>query len=456
MANIASLYTGLSAMTTQRHVMDLIGHNVANEATPGYHRQRAELRALSGSPVNALFAGQGRTFGVGVLRTTRSVDELLAARATREQATGSSASLTATTMRRLEGLFPEPSDVGLAHQLDEFWGGWSGVATQPGGLAARTQLLERAETLVASLRRTASDIGATRDTAIARIASLATDANDLAAEIATLNATVVANPSAALDLIDRRDLLVTSLAQLTGAVARPQGNGQVDVYIGGRAIVNGKESHEIVGGGGVLTWAIDAQPVVAPSGEAAALAATIADVVPRYLAQLDGVAATLVAQVNALHTAGYDQNGVTGRNFFDPAGVTAATISVSADVRGQQANIAAGAPQPGPTAPGVLDGEQARALAALADDPAGADSAYRAMIAGLAVETRAAIRRSDIQEQVADAAMRDADSVGAVSIDEEMAALVGAQRAYEASARFLTAVDELLGVLIERTGLVGR
>jgi flagellar hook-associated protein 1 FlgK len=78
------------------------------------------------------------------------------------------------------------------------------------------------------------------------------------------------------------------------------------------------------------------------------------------------------------------------------------------------------------------------------------------MISALAVETRAAVRRADIQQQVSAAATNDADSVGAVSIDEEMTALVGAQRAYEASARFLTVVDELLGVLIERTGVVGR
>ncbi len=44
-----------------------------------------------------------------------------------------------------------------------------------------------------------------------------------------------------------------------------------------------------------------------------------------------------------------------------------------------------------------------------------------------------------------------ADSVGGVRIDEEMANLMSAQRAYAASARVLTSVDEMLGVLM-RTG----
>ena len=457
MPNISSLYTGLSGMAAQQRVMDIIGHNVANESTVGYHRQRVELQPVGGN-IGGLFTGHDRkAFGVEIVGTTRSIDQLLAARAVREQAGAANASLMGTTLQRIEGIFPEPSDTGLAHQLEEFWGAWSDVANNPGNLATRTQLLERASTLVSSIRRTAADLGAVRDSAIGRVATLAADVNDLAAEVAHLNATIVANPNAANDLLDRRDVLVSKLASLTGAVAHPAENNQVDLYVGGRALVAGAFSQDVDGAGGLLRWAADGLAVNAPSGEAAALDATITDVVPRYLANFDAIASALVTSVNAVHVAGYDQGGTTGRNFFDPAGVTASTIALSVDVAGQPGNIAAGAPVlPGPTAPGPLDGEQARAMALLADSTSGADAQYRSMISSLAVETRAALRRADIQQQVSDAATNDADSVGAVSIDEEMTALVGAQRAYEASARFLTVVDEMLGVLIERTGVVGR
>ena len=49
-----------------------------------------------------------------------------------------------------------------------------------------------------------------------------------------------------------------------------------------------------------------------------------------------------------------------------------------------------------------------------------------------------------------------AASVRGVSIDEELANLVSSQQAYNASARVLTAVDEMLDTLIARTGVVGR
>jgi flagellar hook-associated protein 1 FlgK len=440
--------------------MDVTAHNVANASTPGYHRQRVELQAAGAHMGIGIFAGVGRQYGVDVAGTTRSFDQLLEARSVREEGARSAATVTHSVLDHTEGIFAEPSDTGIATQLQAFWGAWSDVANNPSGLATRTALLQAANTLANSLHRTAADLSSLQDTAIARVVTLSQDATEVAAQIATINQQIVGAPEAALDLTDQRDQLVTKLSSLTGAVSRPAGNGQIDVYIGGRAIVSGPLSFALDGAGGNLRWAADGAPVNAPSGEAAALAATITPVtgiVPRYLSALDDVAKTIVTQVNAVHLAGYDQAGVTGRNFFDPANLTAGTISLSIDVAGLPMNVAAGAPVlPGPVAPGPLDGEQARAMSLVADGLTGPDTKFQALIASLAVESRAAARRSDIQDQVADATRKEADSVGAVSIDEEMANLTAAQRAFEASARVMSAVDTLMETLIHSTGVVGR
>ena len=464
---LSSLNTGLSGLQAQRRALDLIGHNISNAATPGYHRQRAELQGV-GAPSNGLFSGAGvRPYGVEVIGISRSFDALLAARAVREQESSAFAELSSQTLSRLEGLFPEPSDVGLANQLQEFWAGWTDVANDPGSLASRTALLERASSLISTLQTTAADIASVKASAVGRLSTLASEANGLATEIGTLNAQIAATPSAAHDLLDHRDLLVTRLAELTGAQPRDAERGQIDVYIGGRAIVTGAVAHEIYADEGVpatgvppsLKWKVGGQAVAASSGEAASLFITINDIVPRYTNALDAVAAKLVTDVNDRHFVGFGMDGaITNKNFFVPADpgppavpVTAATIRLSADVAGLPQNIAAAAVGGAP-----LDGEHARGIAALIDSTGGADVDYRALIAGLAVETRGAIRRADNQAQVTDTAISDAESVGSVSIDEEMANLVGSQRAYEASARFLTVVDELLGTLIQRTGVVGR
>lgn len=456
MPNISSLNTALTGMNAQRRVLDVTAHNVANASTVGYHRQRVDLRAV-GRPTSGVFSGTSQAYGVDIAGVNRAYDQIVASRAVREEAGRSAADLTSATMDRIEAIFPEPTDLGLAHQLDESWGSWTDVANDPGSTAARTQLLEHAGSLVTALHRASAELTEVADASVARMSRLAVEANRLGAEIASLNGTINQNPEASLDLLDQRDLLVTELAQLTGAVARPGVNGQVDIYINGRTFLGGNMVHQLDGTTGTLVWQADSQPVNPTSGEAAAVAATIGDIVPRYRTTLDGVAAALVTSVNAVHTAGYDQSGTTGRTFFDPAGTTAATISLSTDVAGQPANVAAGAPVlPGPVAPGPLDGEQARAMAALAESATGPDSIYHSMITTLAVETRSATQRANIQAQVADAAVRDADSVGSVSLDEEMANLTAAQRAFEAAARVLTTIDEMLGFLIERTGVVGR
>ena len=313
MTGISSLYTALSGMRAQSRVLDLTGHNVANAATPGYHRQRADLQAVSGG-TPGLFSGvNARNFGVEVVSVTHSFDALFEARSTREEASRSATSLVSSTLSQLQAAIPEPSDTGLASQLDAFWGAWSDVATQPDSLPVRAQLLSNATSLTNSLHSTAASITALKDTAIGQMATLAGDANGLAAQIATLNKAIMANPTASLDLLDQRGQIMTSLAKLTGAVSRPSEGGQIDVSIGGRLIVSGTHSFALDGAGGTLRWASDNLAVTATSGDAAALSATITDIVPRYTAALDGVAAALVSSVNALHAVGYDQTGTTGR-----------------------------------------------------------------------------------------------------------------------------------------------
>jgi flagellar hook-associated protein 1 FlgK len=48
------------------------------------------------------------------------------------------------------------------------------------------------------------------------------------------------------------------------------------------------------------------------------------------------------------------------------------------------------------------------------------------------------------------------DAVAGVNLDEEMTNMMSYQHAYSAASRLVTAVDEMLDQLINRTGLVGR
>jgi flagellar hook-associated protein 1 FlgK len=69
------------------------------------------------------------------------------------------------------------------------------------------------------------------------------------------------------------------------------------------------------------------------------------------------------------------------------------------------------------------------------------------------------VQSSQRQEATAQALVNSVDSsrqsTSGVSMDEEMTNMVRFQRAYQASARAMTTMDQMLDVLINRTGSVG-
>ena len=166
---------------------------------------------------------------------------------------------------------------------------------------------------------------------------------------------------------------------------------------------------------------------------------------PGYAAQLDAVAAALASTVNASQTSGYDLAGNPGGPLF--AGSTAATLSV---VVTNPANLAASG-----TPGGNLDGSVALGMSQLGSSNSGADAAYRGLVGTLATDVQRASQQASVQQAVTNSIDELAQSSAGVSFDEETTNLLTYQRAYQASSRVLTTVDEVLDTLISHTGRVG-
>lgn len=472
MSTFGTLNTALSGLLTHRRALDVTGHNIANVDTPGYSRRRADLSATGQSVVPAMWSRSLNVGGgVAVDGLTRIRDEFLERQAYAAHGSASRMATEASMLARIEQAVPEPSDVGLAAQLGDFWAAWDDVANNPGSQAGRIAVLQQASTVASSLNRISADLRQVRDAAVGQAGSLVSEINAMAANVAELNAAVSRATAAGVDahdLADQRDQLVLELSQKVGVTTRPGELGTVDVLLGGTSLVSGARAQRLqlaepepLGGSFAATglsrvevqWEIDGYPARVEGGEVAGLLAAVNEHVPRSLTELDGVAAAMVTSVNAVHSAGQGLDAVADVNlaFWDPAGTTAATIALSADVAGQPTRIAAAA-----LGAGALDASNAQQLAAMFSDPAGPSAAYETMIGRLAVETQSATRRADIQHDVALRADDQRLSVSGVNLDEELTALVTTQRAYEAAARLLTAVDEAIDTLVNRTGLVGR
>ena len=104
---------------------------------------------------------------------------------------------------------------------------------------------------------------------------------------------------------------------------------------------------------------------------------------------------------------------------------------------------------------GALDGSVADKISRLGVAPDGPDSVWSAHVAQLAVKSSSATYDAKLATIASTAAFSDLLSHSAVSLDEETVNLVQYQHAYQGAARVLTAVDEMLDQLINRTGRVG-
>ena len=467
MGDMDGIRTALSALQAHRRALEVHGHNIANVGTEGYSRQRLDLVANNGAAVPAMFfqsTGAGQGVKVGEIERIR--DSFLEARGHQEHATEAALSRLATSFDRVELAFAEPGENGIAAQLADFLAGWDDVANRPEDIAARTSLVERGRTLALGIDQVDRHLAELAATSVEQLTHLATETTALAARIAELNSRIQVSTRAGMaanDLLDERDRLAGHLGEKLGATVRPSDDGMVDVFVGTTAIVRGVRSEgiEIVESAPVapsiyntysVAWTKDGMPANV-SGEAGGLVATANDIVPRYRAALHDIAVQLAAEVNAVHRTGAGLDGTTGIDFFelDAAG----TLIVNQDIVDDPRILAAAVtPDPGPPPDPVAtrDGTIARRIAKLT----ATDDSYRELVVGLGVEAQTAQRRVEIQQAITAQVDAARQSAAGVDLDQELAEMLGVQHAYSAAARLMTAIDEAIDTLVNRTGLVGR
>ena len=164
------------------------------------------------------------------------------------------------------------------------------------------------------------------------------------------------------------------------------------------------------------------------------------------LSQLIG---ELTRQVNTIHSAAYDLTGSTGVNFFEPLGsatdasrLIGLTAAISADVK----KIAASQLSTG------NDNRAAMQMGNLLHEPVFTGGSitdqYRTIV--FEIGTDVASAQADFREHDALASQlkNRRQSISGVSIDEETVQILQFQRSYEASARLIRTVDELLQVAL--------
>jgi flagellar hook-associated protein 1 len=429
---LQGLQTALSGLLTDQQAIDVTGHNITNANTEGYSRQTAVLQTNSPLRIAALSSvtGEGGQLGTGVsVATYTRVRNIYLDAQYRNQNTGlGAASTQAEELGQAQGAFDEPSSAGLSSQLSAFWSAWGELADSPSSEAAKVSVVSVATQLTDTFHQLSSQLQTIEGQTAAQYESLTGASGPVqsdATQIAQLNHQIKLSLEAHQqpnDLEDRRDLLIDKLSTLASVNVTTEADGTDTITFGNAA----KPLVE----GSTVNW--PQALTTASGGQLGALLELSSPTGPlaSYQTALNEVASTLATTVNALHTA---------TPFFK--GTTAATLEVAvkaAEVQTSSTGAAGG-------------NNVAQAIAALRGGAT--DQRYAALVAQVGAGVQDAKANQANSQAVVTAVSNQRQSVSGVSLDEEMTNLITFQRGYEASARALNAMNEMLETLIDHTGM---
>jgi flagellar hook-associated protein 1 FlgK len=436
-SSFMGLQTSLRGLLAHQQAIDTTSHNVANANTAGYSRQIADMTPTEAFKV---IGGTGEVghigSGVTVEGYRRIRDAFLDLQYRAQAMQVGDQETRSTQLDQVELVLAEPGENGIANQLAKFWNGWADLSNSPDDVAARQALIDQAKNLAAALKNVDTQLTTVKSQANAEYAGIIGPAGDVQAianEIATLNGAIkqfTSNGDSPNDLMDRRDMLLDKLSKLAQVSVVDLGTGSIEVRFGdaGTALVDDT----------TVTWP---QALTAPGGKLGALIdiTKAGGTIDSYRADLNNVVKTLADSVNLLHNP-----GGTGTNFFNytpgaeagslTVGVTTATVKTST-------SGAAGANDVALAISGLRGGT--------------ADKLYTGFVTRIGGDLKN-VQRGEANAGVLLNSIEDRrQSTSGVSMDEEMTNLVRFQRGYQASARTMSTMDQMLDTLINRTGVVG-
>lgn len=339
----------LSGIHAAQVGLNTTGQNIANAQTAGFSRQ--SVVQVAGEPT---FSGSGYIgTGANVQGVRRAYSSLLVAQANHAASESSRATAYADGIAQINAVLGS-TDRSATTALSAFFAAVQQVTTNPADAASRQSMLASAQTLTQRFRDLDLSLAEQRGQVNDRIEVALDDINSHARQISALNARIggeAADGRTPNDLLDQRDLLLTSLNKLMRNTSMIQPDGTVSIYLNsGVALVSGGLTQELAlaanaadpdsplvgtrsGGGAVpLPGTADL------GGELGGLIALRDEALTAAEAGLGRLARVLADTVNAQHRLGQDLKGNAGGDFFTiapPKGTAsaankgAAAISVS-------------------------------------------------------------------------------------------------------------------------------
>lgn len=504
------LETARRGMFTQQTALQTTGHNIANANTPGYSRQRVNFVQTEAYPAASMnrpqIPGQMGT-GVAAGSVQRVREGFLDTQFRGENNKLGYWDARSEALEKMEDIMNEPSDNGLSKTLDRFWQSLQDLSVNPEDSGARSVVRQRGLAVAETFNYLANSLTSIQEDMKTQANITATEINALLDDIQSINKQISeVEPHGYLPntLYDERDNLVDRLSTLLNVEVSPQpSGGKPDPLAAGLYDIKMKDKDgnefvlidsstetvnhlsigydDAVNGNGLANNISVCGTTIELSkfagGKLKGLLESygyndngaVKGIYPEMLANLDQMAYQFATKFNEVHSKGWSLSEInagahTGYEFFnfkqaiDPLNPKGAAKQLELhDDMDELDNIAAA------THPFGGDGSNALKLADVKNAPlnfpgsnSSLQSFYEGAIGKMAVDAQQAVRLTNNSAVLTDSVQQRRLSVSGVSLDEEMTNMIQFQHAYNASARNITVIDEMLDKIINGMGVGGR
>lgn len=451
---MGSLYTALNiaigSLEAQQAGLETTTNNLANMNTPGYSRQRPVLQEADPLIQGRLAFGNG----VNLTRIESLRDSLLNVQIAGEMQQQARSQSFVDTMNQVQPLFPMDSS-GIGNAISTFFQSLNGLAANPSDSSLRQNVLAAAKRLATAFAQTASQLNTTRSNLDRNVQQDVQEVNQITSQIASLNRRLASTTSSTGSeygsFLDQRDALVQQLSGLIDVSVLQQGSSlTLTTRQGSALVVDGQNfdltprlhpsdgTQHIYAQGGDVTNAI-------LGGKLGGTLEARDQEIPSMLGQLDTLASTLVTKSNDAHALGFDLNGVPGKDLFNPLTGVGAAAGMSVAIN--DPNLLAASSDGSRGSNGNIANLAVIATQAVSNGMTPIQ-AYANLVFQVGSSISDASADLTASTNVLQQLQQRQSSVSGVSLDEEASNLLLYERAYQAAARAISTVDQMLQTVI--------
>ncbi len=244
---MGSLEIGISGLHTAQNALDIIGNNIANASTDGYHRQEADIRPMDDLYTSGALVGQGSY----IKKIKRQINELLNTQIRKKESDISQLDRELDSLMTLESAFGELSTAAMSTALDDFYNAFHHLSEEPSQVAYQSEVESAAEVLCNQMNKIGDVVTDLEDKTYEEAKEVVDEINLMGSQIAELNNKIKietvrgGKPS---NMLDQRDELISQLSELSGVTTYDREFGVKDVMIGNIPLVVSTSSSEVEAG----------------------------------------------------------------------------------------------------------------------------------------------------------------------------------------------------------------